>query len=432
MRSLVLFALCLATAFPSLSTAHTVFTTLFVNDVNQGDGTCVRMSKVGSICTSPIAGLDSPDMACGRDGQHAVAFTCPAAAGDKLTFEFRAWADASQPGVIDNSHLGSAAIYLKPVSNMTTDSAAGHGWFKVYAEGYDENTGKWATEKLNNNHGFLSINLPSGLSTGYYLARTEILTLQNVSQGGYVDPQFYVNCAQLFIDGSSASDALTVPKDREVSIPGHVAAAHPGLTFNIYQDDPLTTHYEVVGPAVFFPTTTANTKLHHQQKQQQPAQAEGLVPPTCLVKNANWCALPPPRYTDEAGCWASSADCFRQAGECYVSAPPTGSRGCRVWERDMCGPIQRGCGSGAWQGPPAEAATGVEAAAVDAPVPGAGEIPGAANAGVSGAAGEGGGEEGGAGSRSKVVVVVPSAPGTVTATSRAWKRSRRERRRRLV
>ncbi len=57
----------LATTFASLSTAHTCFTTLFVDDVNQGDGTCIRMSKKGDHATFPIAGgLNSPDMACGK------------------------------------------------------------------------------------------------------------------------------------------------------------------------------------------------------------------------------------------------------------------------------------------------------------------------------------------------------------------------------
>jgi hypothetical protein len=66
MHSPVLFSLGLATAFASLSTAHTCFTTLFVDDVNQGDGTCIRMSKTGDVATFPIAGgLSSPDMACG-------------------------------------------------------------------------------------------------------------------------------------------------------------------------------------------------------------------------------------------------------------------------------------------------------------------------------------------------------------------------------
>lgn len=66
MRSPIPFSLGLATAFASLSTAHTVLTTLFINDVNQGDGTCIRMAKDGRVCTHPIVGLDTTDMACGK------------------------------------------------------------------------------------------------------------------------------------------------------------------------------------------------------------------------------------------------------------------------------------------------------------------------------------------------------------------------------
>lgn len=67
MRSPILFTIGLATAFARLSTAHTVFTTLFVDDVNQGDGTCIRMSKEGNVATHPISGgLESKDMACGK------------------------------------------------------------------------------------------------------------------------------------------------------------------------------------------------------------------------------------------------------------------------------------------------------------------------------------------------------------------------------
>jgi hypothetical protein len=67
MHSPFLFALGLATAFAPVSTAHTVFTTLFVDDVNQGDGTCIRMAKEGNVATHPIAGgLDTEDMACGK------------------------------------------------------------------------------------------------------------------------------------------------------------------------------------------------------------------------------------------------------------------------------------------------------------------------------------------------------------------------------
>ncbi|KAJ4300623.1 hypothetical protein N0V88_003307 [Collariella sp. IMI 366227] len=342
MRSPIPFSLGLATAFASLSTGHTIFTTLFINDINQGDGTCIRMPKDGNVCTHPIAGgLNSPDMACGRDGQQAVAFTCPAEAGSKLTLEFRMWADASQPGAIDPSHLGSTAIYLKPVSNIATDSASGPGWFKIFHEGYDTTTSQWSTQKLIANRGLLSIDLPSALPTGYYLFRSEILTLQNVTHDTIVDPQFYVGCAQLFISGTSSSPSPSPCQPRLHPRP-HLPT-DPGLHFNVYKDDPVANSYHVVGPDPFFSTssTKANTKTTTTQPQE-----EGLVPPTCLLKNANWCASELPAYNTEAGCWAASEDCYNQLNACYESAPPTGSRGCKVWEEEKCTVVQEECKSG--------------------------------------------------------------------------------------
>lgn len=47
-------------------TAHSVFTTLFVDDADQGDGTCVRMPMTPDNCTDPINDLASNDMACGE------------------------------------------------------------------------------------------------------------------------------------------------------------------------------------------------------------------------------------------------------------------------------------------------------------------------------------------------------------------------------
>ena len=57
----------LIAALTAISTvaSHTVFITLFVNDVGQGDGTCVRMPMTPSNATFPINDLSSNDMACG-------------------------------------------------------------------------------------------------------------------------------------------------------------------------------------------------------------------------------------------------------------------------------------------------------------------------------------------------------------------------------
>ncbi|KAK4097387.1 lytic polysaccharide monooxygenase [Parathielavia hyrcaniae] len=424
MRSPFLFKLGLATAFASHSTAHTVFTTLFIGDVNQGDGTCIRMSNDGSLSTHPIAGgLGSEDMACGRDGQQAVSFTCPAQAGSKLTLEFREWADAAQPGSIDASHKGPMAVYLKPVSDMETDSASGPGWFKIWDEGYDAAAQKWATEKLIANNGLLSLNLPSALPTGYYLARHEIITLQNVTNE-VTDAQFYVGCAQLFIQGPAS--AAAIPSDKQVSIPGHIAPDNnPSLTFNVYKDDPTT--YPQVGPAVFFPTSGATTNAQ-SQSQQTVDQPSGAVPPDCLLKNANFCFTEVPAYSDEDGCWSSAENCWRQLEQCWDEAPPTGGKGCALWEEQKCSVLQQACQSRQFQGPP-DAGKKLDADGfVDQPIPG-GVLPAAVNAAAGGGGGGGGGGDsgdgGGEGAEPAPTSTSATAIATPTFISRCMGRRRR-------
>jgi hypothetical protein len=44
--------------------AHTVFTDFYVDGMPQGDGVAMRMSPNAETAGSPIASLDSDDMAC--------------------------------------------------------------------------------------------------------------------------------------------------------------------------------------------------------------------------------------------------------------------------------------------------------------------------------------------------------------------------------
>ena len=46
--------------------AHTAFTNFFVDGVDQGDGTAVRMSNNSAQATFPIDSVASPNMACGK------------------------------------------------------------------------------------------------------------------------------------------------------------------------------------------------------------------------------------------------------------------------------------------------------------------------------------------------------------------------------
>jgi hypothetical protein len=65
-QSMLLAALASAPA----ALAHTVFTDFFVDGVPQGDGVAIRMNPNAAKASSPIASLDSDDMACSTFALH--------------------------------------------------------------------------------------------------------------------------------------------------------------------------------------------------------------------------------------------------------------------------------------------------------------------------------------------------------------------------
>ncbi|KAK2591103.1 hypothetical protein QQS21_011214 [Conoideocrella luteorostrata] len=317
---------------------HTLFTNLFINGKDQGDGTCVRMPRDPSTANGPTVPITGDVMACGRDGNKPVAFTCPTPHRATLTFEFREHSEKRGGGSIDVRHKGPCAVYLKKVENMTADNAApGPGWFKIWEDGYNNKTMKWCVDTLVENNGLLSVRLPPGLPSGNYLVRPEILALQNAVKG---DPQFYTGCAQLSVE-QGPDVALKIPSVNSVSIPGYVSLNDAGLKYDLYQK-PLA-EYKMPGPAVFIPTGQVSGKAS--------VKGEGAVPGDCIVKNANWCAKPVPSFSDESGCWASDKDCWSQMKICFDTAPPSGSAGCKTWET-YCKQLQKSCESKAFNGPP--------------------------------------------------------------------------------
>lgn len=56
----------LAAGTASFANAHTAFTNFFVNGVDQGDGTAVRMSNNIPEATYPLPNITTGDMACGK------------------------------------------------------------------------------------------------------------------------------------------------------------------------------------------------------------------------------------------------------------------------------------------------------------------------------------------------------------------------------
>ncbi|KAL8731583.1 MAG: hypothetical protein Q9166_003271 [cf. Caloplaca sp. 2 TL-2023] len=334
--------LLLAAAALDAASAHTTFTNFFVDKAPQGDGTCVRMSNIIPKATDPIRPVTSQDMACGVNGEKGVARVCPANAGSSMTFNFRDWPDGSQPGSLDKSHMGPCSIYMKKVDNAAADNnAAGPGWFKVFEEDYDNSTAQWCTSKIMANDGKLSINLPTDLAEGYYLVRPELLALHQADKNP-PDPQFYVGCAQIFLQSTGSS----VPKDT-VSIPGYVDMQHPAMTFDIWTA-PKQLSFPQFGPPAY---KSGSSKRNIEARATHLKQTFGLKPANCLIENDNWCGLTLPSYSDEKGCYASSQNCWDQSKKCYDSAGPVGSKNCKNWE-SYCTSVQQACKSGNFNGPP--------------------------------------------------------------------------------
>jgi hypothetical protein len=191
---------------------------------------------------------------------------------------------------------------MKKVDDATADdNAAGEGWFKIYHSGFDESAGKWCTEKLIDNSGFLSVRVPSDIEDGYYLVRTELLALHNAAYADPLDPQFFVNCAQIFVQGGGSAKPETVSIGE-----GTYSLDTPGLKYNIYEK-PLKLPYPIPGPAVYEGKSVAERSVGDdalERRDTTAAQAKGMKPAGCILQRDNWCGVEVPDYSDETGCWA--------------------------------------------------------------------------------------------------------------------------------
>lgn len=126
-------------------------------------------------------------------------------AGDHIGFEWRT--DPGIPaakfplkngnipvGVVDDSHKGPCAVYMKKVDDAVLATASGNGWFKIMESGLD-GSGVFCTDRIRLVNGHLDAMIPTTIAAGDYLVRAELLTLNNAgpkSIGGQEEPQFYV------------------------------------------------------------------------------------------------------------------------------------------------------------------------------------------------------------------------------------------------
>lgn len=219
---------------------------------------------------------------------------CPANAGDKLTLGWGDWSDKPpQDHYLDPSHKGPCSVMMKKVDSALTDSGKGGGWFRIFYEGFNKDTGKWCTERMTE-EGKISVEIPNDLAGGDYLIRSELLALHSAGNET-PNPQFYITCAQVFLKSGGSA----IPKDT-ISLPdGYVNMQNPAMTFSIYRGAEYDATYPDYGPATY-------TSTGESGGQGNQVQTEGLKPNNCILQDGNWCGIEVPKYTTQAECWEVS------------------------------------------------------------------------------------------------------------------------------
>lgn len=215
--------------FAGLAGAHTIFSSLEVDGVNSGVGNGVRVPSYNG----PIQDVTSDSLACNGDPNPTSptdkVITVEAGSTVTAIWRYMLSTTGSAPDdVMDSSHKGPTMAYLKKVSDATSDSGVGDGWFKIQEDGLNNDV--WGTEKVINGQGRHDIHIPECIAPGQYLLRAEMLALHGA--GSYPGAQFYMECAQINVVGGSGSKSPST-----VSLPGAYAVSDTGTVFDVEQAD---------------------------------------------------------------------------------------------------------------------------------------------------------------------------------------------------
>ncbi|KAJ6448690.1 glycoside hydrolase family 61 protein I [Mycena sanguinolenta] len=252
-------SLALASLFAASVYGHTIFQEMYVNGVDQGHLTGIRVPDYDG----PITDVTSNDIICngGINPYHTpfpnTTITVPA--GAQVTTEWHHTLAGADPtdsqDPVDPTHHGPVMTYLAKIPNAQQSDVTGLQWFKIYEDGLIAANQSWGVDRMVANKGKVTFTIPSCIAAGQYLLRHEMIAATS-----YPGAQFYMECAQIQITGGGSTSPATV------SFPGAYKGTDPGITVNIYY--PLLTNYTIPGPPVFScsgsggaapPTTTVGT-----------------------------------------------------------------------------------------------------------------------------------------------------------------------------
>ncbi|KAH8667015.1 glycosyl hydrolase family 61-domain-containing protein [Xylariales sp. PMI_506] len=179
----------------------------------------------------------SPDIICHRNGTNALAHA-PVTAGDTVHVQWHGW---------PSGHKGPVVNYLAACGSSGCQSAdkTALEFFKIAQSGLanasaDAPVGEWGSDLLIANNNSWVLEIPASLQPGYYVLRTEIISLQNMTTG----PQHYPQCLNLDVRGNG-----TVLPSGGVLGQQLYSTAQPGLDLSLNISTGVSS-YLVPGPTL--------------------------------------------------------------------------------------------------------------------------------------------------------------------------------------
>ncbi|KAF7859515.1 uncharacterized protein EAF02_010963 [Botrytis sinoallii] len=202
-------------------TAHQNFHQFWVNGVSPGYQVSIRMPP----SNSPVLDVASDNITCNVNGNVVPSGVNTTAAneGDAITVQ---WDPSTHPGPIQHYLFG-------PVDDASMATGIG-SWFKI--DEYVEVNGTWASNLMDAGNMSYTFKLPTGMASGEYLLRSEMLALHSAQTVG--GAQWYIGCAQLSITGTGGDSC-----GPSIELPGDYNATDPSIYIpDIYYGFDISTY----------------------------------------------------------------------------------------------------------------------------------------------------------------------------------------------
>jgi Auxiliary Activity family 9 (formerly GH61) len=186
-----------------------------------------------------------PDIICHKSATNAQA-TATVSAGGTVTMEWNTW---------PSSHKGPVIDYLAPCNGAcSTVDKTSLEFFKIDEQGLISDTtapGTWASDNLISNNNSWAITIPTGIASGPYILRHEIIALH--SAGSTDGAQNYPQCINLEVTGGGSDVPAGTLGEALYS------ETDPGILVNIYTTG---LSYSIPGPTLYSGggSATATTK----------------------------------------------------------------------------------------------------------------------------------------------------------------------------